>query len=104
MGNPLDDWFVREVLVHEEALMRFLHRNWRDHDEAAARQRPDSTKSFLFATARNLLADRVRRQRIVSIAAVGDLEQLNVLNDELSPDRWLGGRQILRRLAEALDR
>lgn len=118
MGEPIDTWFAREVLAHEQALMRFLHRNWRDHDEvgdlrqeiyvrvyeAAMRQPPDSPKSFLFATARNLMADRVRRQRIVSITAVGDLERLNVLQDELEPARWLAGREALTRLARALDR
>lgn len=118
MGSPVDDWFVREVLVHEQALMRFLHRNWRDHDEvpdlrqevyvrvyqAAMRRTPDSPKSFLFATARNLLVDRVRHQRIVPITAVGDIEQLHVMQDELEPSRWLGGREALARLARALDR
>ena len=118
MGELVDAWFVREILVHEQALMRFLHRNWRDHDEvsdlrqeiyvrvyeSAARKLPDSPKSFLFTTARNLLTDRVRRQRIVSITAVGDLEQLNVLKDELEPDRWFSGREALARLARALDR
>lgn len=118
MNDALDAWFVREVLAHEGALMRFLHRNWRDHDEvgdlrqeiyvriyeAAGNRLPDSPKAFLFATARHLLADRVRRQRIVSITAVGDLEQLNVLKDEIGPDRWLGGRQTLQRLADAIDR
>lgn len=118
MGNPIDAWFVREVLVHEQALMRFLRRNWRDHDEihdlrqevyvrvyeAATRRMPDSPKSFLFATARNLLVDRVRHQRIVPITAVGDIEQLHVMEDELEPARWLGGREALARLARALDR
>ena len=118
MNEVLDAWFAREVLAHEGALMRFLHRNWRDHDEvvdlrqeiyvrvyeAAGRRRPDSPKAFLFATARHLLADRIRRHRIVSITAVGDLEQLNVLTDELEPGRWLGGRDALERLARALDR
>ena len=118
MGKPIDAWFVREVLVHEQALMRFLRRNWRDHDEivdlrqevyvrvyeAATRRMPDSPKSFLFATARNLLVDRVRHQRIVPITAVGDIEQLNVMEDELEPARWLSGREALARLARALDR
>lgn len=118
MGEPVDTWFVREILAHEQALMRFLHRNWRNHDEvpdlrqeiyvrvyaAALRQPPASPKSFLFTTARNLLADHVRRQRIVSITAVGDLEQLHVLEDELEPSRWAGGREALARLARALDR
>ena len=118
MGSRVDDWFVREVLVHEQALMRFLRRNWRDRDEvpdlrqgvyvrvyeAATRRLPDSPKSFLFATARNLLVDRVRHQRIVPITAVGDIEQLHVMKDELEPCRWLGGREALARLARALDR
>lgn len=117
MEESLDAWFAREVLKHEDALMRFLHRNWRDHDEvpdlrqdiyvriykSAARRLPDSPKSFLFTTARNLLADRARRQRIVSITAVGDMERLNVLKDELAPERHLAGRQALERLARALD-
>jgi RNA polymerase sigma-70 factor (ECF subfamily) len=118
MGNAIDSWFVREVLVHEQALMRFLRRNWRDRDEvpdlrqevytrvyeSATRRMPDSPKSFLFATARNLLVDRVRHQRIVPITAVGDIEQLHVMQDELEPSRWLGGREALARLARALDR
>jgi RNA polymerase sigma-70 factor (ECF subfamily) len=116
--NGLDAWFVSEVLVHEEALVAFLRRNWRCHDEvpdlrqeiyvrvyeASMQKRPHTPKAFLFATARHLLADRVRRQRIVSITAVGDLESLNVLKDERTPDRWLGGRETLQRLAIAIDR
>lgn len=118
MDEGLDAWFEREILVHEQALMRFIHRHWRDHDEvadlrqdvyvrvyeAAARSRPSSPKSFLFTVIRNLLADRVRRQHVVSITAMGDLEQLNVLIDELEPCRWLGARERLQRLADAIDR
>ncbi|MGH8146492.1 MAG: RNA polymerase sigma factor [Rhodanobacteraceae bacterium] len=116
--DALDAWFVREVLAHEKALVGFLCRNWRCHDEvpdlrqeiyarvyaAAMQRRPHTPKAFLFATARHLLADQVRRQRIVSITAVGDLESLNVLEDERTPDRWLGGREMLQRLAIAIDR
>ncbi len=118
MRTPLDDWFVREILVHEEALARYLHRCWsaRDdlHDlrqevyvrvyEAAGRALPASPKSFLFATARNLITDRLRRGRVVSIEPMGDLDPLNVLVDEVSPERRFGGRQALRRLSEAFDR
>jgi RNA polymerase sigma-70 factor (ECF subfamily) len=50
------------------------------------------------------MADRVRRSRVVSIEAVGDFESLNVLIDELTPERWSSGRQTLKRLAEAFDR
>ncbi|TAN05514.1 MAG: RNA polymerase sigma factor [Rhodanobacteraceae bacterium] len=117
MNPDLDAWFEREILMHEPALMRFLHRHWRDHDEvadlrqdvyvrvydAAARSRPASPKSFLFTVARNLLADRVRRQHVVSITVMGDLDELNVLVDELDPSRFAGSRERLRRLAEVID-
>ena len=115
--RELDDWFVREILVHEDALMRYLRRCWprRDelHDlrqevycrvyEAAAKALPASPKSFLFAATRHLMADRLRRGRVVSIETVGDLEAMNVLVDEFSPERVFGGRQVLHRLAQAFD-
>ena len=40
---------------------------------------------------------------MVSIDSVGDMESLNVLVDEVSPERWSSGRQTLKRLAEAFD-
>lgn len=118
MQSPLDAWFVREILVHEEALTRYLQRCWphRDdiHDlrqevyvrvyEAAGKALPASPKSFLFASARNLITDRLRRGRVVSIETMGDLEPLHVLVDEVSPERRFDGRQALRRLSEAFDR
>ena len=81
MSTELDDWFVREVLVHERALMLFLQRCWTRRDElhdlrqevyarvyeAAGRSRPTAPKAFLFTTARHLMTDRLRRGRGVSI-------------------------------------
>lgn len=117
MNESLDAWFAGEILVHEQALMYYLRRCWPQRDEihdlrqeiyvrvyeAAGKALPTTPKSFLFATARHLMADRVRRSRVVSIEAVGDFEPLNVLIDEISPERWFGGRQILKRLSEAFD-
>lgn len=118
MDDSLDAWFAREILVHEAALMRYLFRLWprRDevHDlrqeiyvrvyEAAGRSRPAQPKSFMFTTARHLMTDRLRRGRVVSIEAMGDPDALNVLTDELCPERRLDARQELKRLAAAFDR
>jgi RNA polymerase sigma factor (sigma-70 family) len=115
--NPLDHWFATHILPHERALIRYLARVWHNAAEipdlrqeiyarvfkSAMNGLPDSPKSFLFQVARNLLADRARRERIVSIDYTQDLEGLNVLVDELSPERRLSARQELRRLSEALD-
>lgn len=117
MTAELDAWFIREILVHEEALVAWLGRCWPRRDEvhdlrqetyarvyqAAARGLPLQPRSFLFATARNLMADHARRSRVVSIEPMGDFEPSHVLKDELSPERWCGGRQVLARLAEAFD-
>lgn len=97
--------------------MRYLRRVWLNHAEvpdfrqeiyvriyeSAAKGFPQSPKAFLFTTARNLVADRVRRERIVSIDYTQDLDSLNVLVDEISPEQRLSARQELRRLSEALD-
>jgi len=116
--EPLDTWFKQEILSHEEILMRFIARVWPRRDEIpdirqeayvrvyeAARQvRPQAPKAFLFATARHLMADRVRRERIVSIRASGDNEYLNVLADEISPEQRVSAHQEFSRLAQAFDR
>jgi RNA polymerase sigma factor (sigma-70 family) len=118
MEEALDTWFKREVLSHEEILMRFLARVWPHRDEladirqeayarvyeAALKCRPQAPKAFLFTTARHLMADRVRRERIVSIRAGGDTEFLNVLVDEISPEQHVSATEELVRLAHAFDR
>jgi RNA polymerase sigma factor (sigma-70 family) len=118
VNEVLNEWFVREVLPHEKGLTRYLRRVWRNRSEvddllqevyvrvyeAAAKARPVAVKSFLFTTARHLIADRARRGRVVSIEAVGDSEVLNVLMDELTPERRLDARQELKRLAQAFAR
>jgi RNA polymerase sigma factor (sigma-70 family) len=111
-------WFIDEVLPLEAALMSFLRRSRRNktdtedlcHDvyvrvyEAARKQIPHPTKPFVFATARNLLADRARREHVVAIETVADLEALGVAVDEPGPDRNVAAREELRRLQAALDR
>jgi RNA polymerase sigma factor (sigma-70 family) len=118
MEEPLDTWFKREILAHEGMLMRFLARVWSRRDEipdirqeayarvyeAAQKARPLAPKAFLFTTARHLMADRIRRERIVSIQAGGGNEYLNVLVDEISPERRVSANQELVRLARAFDR
>ena len=116
MDASFDQWFAREILVHEAALVRYLARMWSNRDEihdlrqeiyvrvyeAGAKSRPLSPKAFLFTTARHLMADKLRRTRIVSIEAMGDLEALNVPIDDISPERRMSAHQELRRLADAL--
>jgi RNA polymerase sigma factor (sigma-70 family) len=117
MDRELKAWFVREVLVHERALTRFLRRSSLGpgdaadlcHDvyirvlEAAERQRPTSAKAFLFTTARNLMVDRARRNQVIPIDLLQDVESLNVSGDDITPERAVSGLQHLLRLTEAFE-
>jgi RNA polymerase sigma-70 factor (ECF subfamily) len=118
MEEPLDSWFKREILAHEGIFMSFLARVWSRRDEipdirqeayarvyeASQQGRPQAPKAFLFSTARHLMVDRIRRERIVSIQAGGENDYLNVLVDEISPERRVSAGQELARLARAFDR
>lgn len=97
--------------------MRYLSRVWphrSEHNdlrqdiyvriyEAAAHTRPPNPRAFLFTTARNLLTDRVRHNRVIAIDSTQDFDTLNVLIDELSPEKRINALQELRRLAKAFD-
>lgn len=114
----VDAWFVREVLPLEAALMEYLQHNWRNRSdiydlrqeiyirvyETALKELPNRPKQFVFATARNLLIDRVRHERIIPIEAAADLESLEVAADAPAPDRAVLARDELRHLQAALDR
>lgn len=115
MTQTLNEWFDREILAHERALAKFVARVWSNRSEiddlcqetfvrvyeSAAKSLPQSPRGFLFATARHLMADRIRRGKIVSIEMRGDLELLNVLIDEISPEQQVSARQELWLLAQA---
>lgn len=100
MEETLDTWFAREVLSHETAFCRFISRLWPDRDEqadfrqeayarvfqAALKTRPESPRAFLFTTARHLIADRVRREQVLTIRPAGT-EFAEILVDEISPEQ-----------------
>lgn len=118
MTEDFENWFTREILAHEAALTRFISNTWIARNEvsdirqdvyirvleAAEHQRPQAPKAFLFATARNLLIDRARRHRIVPIDLLQDIDALNVLVDNLTPERTATGLQQLLRLTDAFER
>jgi RNA polymerase sigma factor (sigma-70 family) len=115
--RDLHAWFLREVLPLEAVLTQYLRNNWRNRADvadllqdvyvkvydAAVTQRPKSTKSFVFMTARNLLVDRVRRDKVIPLEAVEDLDALGAAADAPGPEAQSIAREELRRLQTALD-
>jgi RNA polymerase sigma factor (sigma-70 family) len=110
-------WFVREVLPLEVILTHFLRQNRKNKSdvedlrqevylrvcEAANKGIPENTKPFVFTTARNLLIDRVRKEQIVPIEVVSDLDEMKITNDTIGPERTAIARDELRRLQAAID-
>ena len=111
-------WFTREVLPLEADLVQFLqHHNRNRSDISDLRQEvylrayasaqtklPQSTRPFVFAIARNVLVDRLRRDRIIPIEGMPDLDAIEIPDDAPGPDRSVIARSEFRRLYEALDR
>jgi len=97
--------------------MHFLRTNWRNSGdiedlrqdvylrvcEAAQQQFPAQAKPFVLTTARNLLINRARRERVVPIEAIADPDTLNLPADIPGPDRTVVARDELRRLQAAID-
>lgn len=118
MDEVVERWFCREILLHEASLTRYLARVWPNRDEvadlrqeiytkvfdASLRRLPAMPKAYLFASARHVMADRVRRSRISFIGMRADLDAMNVLIEEISPERRVSALQELSRLACAFDR
>jgi RNA polymerase sigma-70 factor (ECF subfamily) len=114
----LHAWFVREVLPLEAALRGYLRNNRQSSAEiadllqdiyvrvyeAARKELPKSTKSFVFTTAHNLLINRIKREKVVPLTTVENLEALGIAADAPSPDETTIAREELRRLQDALDR
>jgi|HubBroStandDraft_2_1064218.scaffolds.fasta_scaffold06410_3 RNA polymerase sigma factor (sigma-70 family) len=110
-------WFVQEILPLEALLTRFLRKNWRNPNDiedlrqeiyahvlkAAEAKVPDRAKGFLFATARNLLVDHLRRENIVPIEIVAELDIIAIPAGDPGPERQVFARDTLRRLQLALN-
>lgn len=111
-------WVGREILPHEGALRRWL-RGFVPVDEiedvvqesycrlAALNDvaHVGTARAYFFQTARNVVLDRMRRNRIVFIDTVLEIESLEIAVDDPSPERVVAGRRELarvRRLIAAL--
>jgi len=115
MDRDLESWFVTAILPHQAALTGFLKRICKSSSdvpdlrqdiyirvcESAARSRPRFPRAFLLATARNLVIDRLRRERLVSVDHVPNVVALHLPIDELTPERRLAARQDLQQLSRA---
>ena len=119
MSSFLDEraiWLGRHVLPHEPALRSWLGRRRHDGLEiddiiqetytrlisAESVSHVLDAKSYAFQTAGSIVIDHLRRMKVVSITSVPDLDYLEVVCDDPSPERQVIDRDELHRLAQAV--
>lgn len=115
--RTLDRWFLREVLPHQEALLRYLRWICRSDSadamdimqealvrvySSARKKTPDDPKKFLFATGRNIFLDLVRRAKVVTIDTATDLVEVSTVHDERSLETYVSTQQEWRILSNAM--
>jgi RNA polymerase sigma factor (sigma-70 family) len=108
-------WVAKHILRHRGELCGWLRQRVRslpaeDIDdliqEALARiwtvdfSTIRNGRAYLYRTVANLLAEHVRRNRIVPIELLGEIDSLSIISDEPGPDRLVGARQELDRVRE----
>ena len=71
---------------------------------SAFKEIPSPTRPLVFTVARNLLIDRARREHVIPIEAIENLDMLNIAIDTPSADRVVMAREELRTLRDALER
>lgn len=62
-----------------------------------------SGRAYFFRTARNIAIARIRRARVVRIDCVTEIDALNVVDDEPSPERVVAGRRELARVRHLIE-
>lgn len=111
-------WVGREILPHEADVRAWLRRTLDPDDLEDVIQEAYCQiaglkdvghircgRAYFFTAARTIVLMRLRRARIVSIESVTEIESLNIVGDEPSPERVAAGRRELdrvRRLIEGL--
>jgi RNA polymerase sigma factor (sigma-70 family) len=59
-------------------------------------------KAYLYQIVKRLITDHIRHANVVSIEAAAELAQLSVIEEPVTPERIVSGRQELERVYEAI--
>jgi RNA polymerase sigma factor (sigma-70 family) len=110
-------WFATHIQPHEPVLRAWLRNRFPDGDcdiedvlqdsyirvlQAHASGNLQFPKAFLFATARNLVLDRLRHSRVLRTDSLVESEALNVLDEEGDVAGAVARSQELAHLTEVI--
>ncbi|MGE0115082.1 MAG: RNA polymerase sigma factor [Steroidobacteraceae bacterium] len=118
MSNDVIDWIADHVLPHEADVRHWLRRSRisrADEDDViqeaycrlAALERINhigSGRAYLFVTVKNIIRERLRRERIVRIESVAEISSLSILDMEPSSERQVSDGQLLSLVRSMIDK
>ncbi|RZA35587.1 MAG: RNA polymerase sigma factor [Lysobacteraceae bacterium] len=110
MDNEVVDWLTINFLPHEAELRRMLRRVCSGPAEIddvvqetcyrilsmASLDGIRDPKPFVFRTAKNLVLDRIKRDAVVRIETMANLEDLDIADSAPSPERVVFARSELK--------
>lgn len=109
-------WVGTEILPHEADVRAWLRRTLDPEDLEDVIQETycqiaglhdvshiRSGRAYFFTAARSIVLMRLRRQRIVSIESVTEIDSLSIVGDEPSPERVAAGRRELARVRKLIE-
>lgn len=110
------EWVALHVLKHEPALRRWLQRTgvplheiddlvqetYCKLSELGAVGHINDPRAYFFATARSLLLQRLRRDRVVNIYAASDQIENHGVDQSPSPEEAVGARNELHKVLEVI--
>ncbi|MEW4468128.1 sigma-70 family RNA polymerase sigma factor [Parasphingorhabdus sp. JC815] len=109
-------WVGSEILPHESSVRVWLRRTLNPEDLEDVIQETycqiaglkdvshiRNGRAYFFTAARNIVLMRLRRARIVRIESVTEIENLNIVGDEPSPERIAAGRRELERVRRLIE-
>ena len=120
MGQPRSEivaWVGSQILPHEAELRAWLRRAGAgdvDVDDIVqdaycriaglkSVAHIANGKAYFFQTARNVAIERVRRARVIRIDYATEIDALNVLDSEPSPERVVDSRRELRKVRSLIE-
>lgn len=115
--SDLVQWFKEEIHPYEPGLRSFLRRHFptiADVDDlvqeayarlfkAKAQGQVTNARSFLYATARNVACDYFRRNRLVAVGGLAEIDRIGVFEDKPNGAEVLSRAQDLEILGEAIE-
>jgi RNA polymerase sigma factor (sigma-70 family) len=114
--SDLTAWYRAELMVHEAALRAYLRRAFpivTDRDnvvqetfvrvlQAHQAGRVDNARGYLFATARHIALNMMRRRDIVPMDSIAEIEDLPIIQDGPSVSDQVSLKFDLEVLSEAI--